>query len=538
MEIINKYNKMKIGRLWSVLILGLAFVISGCDTDNFLSPEPESFSTTATYYEQPSHFEAAVNSAYARLREQAGVSDANFRHINETRSDAMNRHFDINLPGVNQQPFLEWFAESSNSIPRGQWNNIYTTVAQTNTILSRIDDVEFSDQNQRDEIVGQAKFIRALSYWYAVQYWGGVPLELEENTSPTDALDKVRASEQEVYNAIIDDLQDSASKLPASWSNPGRATSGAANFMLGKTYLLTENYGEAISALEAVVNSGEYMLPSDYMSVFDPSNKNSIESIFELQFDPNISGQPGANMANAVLPWHRRGEIVDNIVDPDSDDNFFPSYEVLEFFNTSSDRYEDTFYWDVDPSNSQYPEIAHRGDSVAIVAKHLWPEHINSSGEQDGNIVLFRYADALLSLAEAHWRNGDPSAEAEQYINMVRDRAGLGPVNLSNVPVPTVIQGTYLESDDLGRAIFIERTVELLAEGHRMLDLRRFGIGHGGDDFVTNILDNYADSRKTRESRIQDVFNIQSYEILLPIHPQEIQASNGSIEQNPGWGSE
>lgn len=538
MEFINKNKKMNSGRMWPALILCMTVILAGCDTDSFLSPDPESFSTTETYYTAPDHFEAAVNSAYARLREQAGVSDPNFRHINETRSDAMNRHFDINLPGVNQQPFLEWFAVSSNSIPRGQWDNIYTTVAQTNTVLSRIDGVEFSDQNQKDEIVGQAKFIRALSYWYAVQYWGGVPLVLEENASPAEALDKVRASEEEVYNAIIADLQDAVSQLPASWPNPGRATSGAASFLLGRTYLLTGNYSGAIDALEAVVQSGQYMLPSDYMSVFDPANKNSAESIFELQFAPNTAGQPDANMANAVIPWHRRGEIVDNIVEPDSDDNFFPSYEVLEFFDTSSGRYEDTFYWDIDSSNGEYPEIAHRGDSVAIVAKYLWPQHINSSGEQDGNIVLFRYADALLSLAEAHWRNGDSSVDAEHYINMVRERAGLGPVNLNDVPVPTVLEGTYLENDDLGRAIFVERTVELLAEGHRMFDLIRFGAGHGGDDFVTNVLLNYAESRKSRESRIQDVFNIQSYEILLPIHPQEIGASNGSIEQNPGWSGE
>lgn len=535
MKFRNKNNKIRSIRLWPALIFCIIFIWTGCDSNNFLSPAPESFSTTATYYKNPAHFEAAVNSAYARLREQAGVSDANFRHINETRSDAMNRHFDINLPGVNQQPFLEWFAVSSNSIPRGQWNNIYTTVAQTNIILSRIDGVEFSDQTQKDRITGQAKFIRALSYWYAVQYWGGVPLVLEENASPSEALDKTRASKEQVYNTIISDLQDAASKLPPSWSSPGRATSGAANFLLGRTYLLTEDYGSAIGALEKVEQSGEYMLLGEFLSIFDPANKNNPESIFELQFDPNVAEQPHADMIRAILPWHRRGDIVDNIVNPDSDDNFFPSREVLEFFDTGSGRYADTFYWDVDASNAQYPEIAHRGDSVAMVQKYLWPEHINSSGEQDGNIILFRYADALLSLAEAHWRNGDPDSEAETYINMVRNRAGLGPVDLNNVPVPTVLVGTYLENDDLGRAIFIERTVELLAEGHRMFDLRRFGIGNGGDDFATKVLLNYAASRKSRETRIQGVFNIEAYEILLPIHPQEIGASNGAITQNTGW---
>jgi hypothetical protein len=535
MKFTSKNTKAKSIKLWTALFIGTIFLWSGCDTESFLTPDPDSFSTTATYYEEPGHFEAAINSAYSRLRTQAGVSDGNFRHINETRSDAMNRHFDINLPGVNAQPFLEWFAVSSNSIPRGQWINIYTTVAQTNIILSRIDAVEFTDQVQKDQIVGQAKFIRALSYWYAVQYWGGVPLVLEENDSPAKALDKSRASEEEVYGAIIADLQDAVSKLPPSWSTPGRATSGAANFLLGRTYLLRENYSGAVDALESVEQSGEYMLVADFISIFNPDNKNNSESILELQFDPNVAEQPDAGMINAVLPWHRRGAIVDNIVNPDSDDNFFPSFEVLEFFDTSSDRYEDTFFWDVDPSNSQYPEIAHRGDSVAIMKKYLWPEYINATGEQDGNIILFRYADALLSLAEAHWRMGN-DGDAQTYINRVRNRAGLDNVDLGNVPIPVVLDGTYLESDNVGRAIFNERTVELLAEGHRMLDLRRFGIGQGGDEFVTQVLLNYAGSRKSRESRIQNVFNIQAFEIILPIHPQEIGASNGSITQNPGWG--
>lgn len=511
-----------------VILVGcLVLTLTSCE--DFLTPDPQSFSTTANYYQSPAHFEAAINSAYSRLRAQAGVQNDNFRHIVETRMDATNRHFDVNLPGVNQQPFLEWFAVNSNSIPRDQWNQIFHTITQTNIILSRVEDIEFEDQTQKDRIIGQAKFIRAFSYWFGVQFFGDLPAVTEEQTSPDLASsDKDRRPVEFIYNEIIiPDLQDAASKLPPSWPESGRATSGAANALLGKTYLITGEYGNAVSTLESLV--GRYELLEDYLSVFDPSNTNHAESIFELQFGANVTGQPESGMVSKVLPWHLRGEIVDNIVNPDSDDNFFPSYELLEFYEDGDERFESTFLWTENEGNSQYVEIAHRGDSIAIIQKYLWPEYLDTSnGEQEGNIILLRYADVLLSLAEAHWRNGDNGALALPYVNEVRSRAGLPPVNLANVPQSPMLEGTHLANDALGRAIFNERTVELFAEGHRMFDLQRFGV-------TFDVLTNYADSRKSRESRIQGVFNIQEFEILLPIHPEEIAASDGAITQNPGW---
>lgn len=518
----NGYRRLKIT---SILACCLVFVWTGCE--EFLTPEPQSFTSTSEYFTSPSHFEAGINSAYARLRAQAGVHNGNFRYITELRFDAINRQFDINLPGVNQQPFQEWFAVPSNSIPRGQWNQIFNTVAQTNIVLERLDDIEWTDQGQRNQIEAQGRFIRAFSYYFGVQMFGDLPIVTTEQSNPEIAIDKQRSPVAQVYSdLIIPDLIFAADNLPASWSLPGRATSGAAITLLGKVYLNTGEYELAITELQDVL--GQYELLDSYRSIFDPGNTNNDESIFELQFGANVTGQPQAISPAVLIPLHKRGEIVDNIVNP-SNSGMFPSYEVMGFYQDKENdqRYTEGLLPLIDSENDNYPEVSHDG-TMYLMNKYLWPDYINAQGQMEGNIILLRYADVLLSLAEAHWRNNDGAASALPYVNQVRDRAGLDPVDLNNVFNSFLLDGTALENDALGRAIFNERTIEFLAEGHRMFDLLRFGVAY-------EVAAAQAESRKTREPRISGVYNIQPHEILLPIHPEEITASNNQITQNPGW---
>jgi starch-binding outer membrane protein, SusD/RagB family len=519
----NRYRKMKFA---SILTGCLMFVWAGCE--DFLTPDPQSFTSTVEYYNAPAHFEAGVNSAYARLRTQAGVQNLQFRLITELRFDAINRQFDINLPGVNEQPFQEWFAVPSNTVPRTQWNQIFQTVAQTNIILERLDNIEWTDQTQRNRIEAQARFIRAFSYYFGVQMFGDFPIVTTEQTTPDVAIDKSRSPVSEVYsNLIIPDLIYAADNLPPTWSQPGRATSGAAKTLLGKVYLNTGDYGLAISELEDVL--GQYELLDSYRNIFNPGNTNNEESIFELQFGANVTGQPQALSPALFVPLHKRGEIVDEIVNP-SNNGMYPSYEVMEFYEDRDNdlRFTEGLLPLIDPANNTYPEVSHETDTIYLLNKYLWPDYINAQGQMEGNIILLRYADVLLSLAEAHWRNNDGAGVALPYVDEVRDRAGLGPVDLGNVFTSFMLEGTALENDALGRAIFNERTVEFLAEGHRMFDLLRFGVAY-------EVASAQAASRKTREPRISGVYNIQPHEILLPIHPEEISASNNQITQNPGW---
>lgn len=523
----NKKNQnkfLKANYMW-ILAGCMMFALVGCE--DFLTPAPESFTSTENYFNQPSHFEAGVNSAYARLRAQAGVHNGNYRLITELRFDAINRQFDINLPGVNEQPIQEWFAVPSNSVPRGQWNQIFNTVSQTNIVLDRLDNIEWTNETQRNRIEAQAKFIRAFSYYFGVQMFGDLPIVTEEQTNPEIAIDKTRSPVSDVLsNLIIPDLVFAAQNLPAVWGQPGRATEGAALTLLGKSYLLSGEYDLAIEALEDVV--GQYDLMDSYTSIFDPGNTNNEESIFELQFGPNVTGQPQGISPAILVPIHVRGQIVDNIVNP-SNNGMYPSFEVLEFYEDGDERFEEGLTPFNHPDNGNFPEVAHGpNNTIYLLNKYLWPDFINAQGEMEGNIILLRYADVLLSLAEAHWRNNDGAAAALPYVNEVRDRSGLDPVDLNNVFNSFMLDGTELENDNLGRAIFNERTVEFLGEGHRMFDLQRFGV-------VFEVAVAQAESRKSREQRIRNVYNIDPHEILLPIHPDEISASKNQITQNPGW---
>ena len=503
------------------------FLWTACE--DILEPDPASFTSTANFYQTPDDFSSALNGAYNRLRTQAGISNVQFNYWNEIRTDVINRHFDVNLPSIQGQPIAEWFVVPSNTWVQSQWNQIYNTITQTNMILNRIEGVEFQNESEMNQIRGEAMFIRALSYWYAVQYWGDVPIVLEEVTSPDEATPEGgRRPVSEVYNQIISDLEMAVTLLPPTASNISKVNEGAAKFLLGRTYLLTEQYSEAVNVLEEVESDYGYMLISDYANIWNPGNTNNAESIFELQYGANVTGQPHADIIRQVLPWNSRGQIAPQVVNPEG--WMHPSLEFIQMFEDNDARYEANItYWE-NPGNSDYNEVTFFGDSLAMINKHIWIDEINSQGQQAGNDILFRYADALLSLAEAYWREDAAANEGAilALLNRIRDRADLPPVDLNNVPISQLLEGTYLESDNLGRAVFQERTIELFAEGHRMFDLIRFGVAH-------EVITAQAESRKTRESRIRGTYNIEPYEMILPIPTQEITVTDGLFEQNPGW---
>ena len=516
---------------FKIVLVSILLWFGSCD--DFLTPDPDSFVASDNFFNNPSQFESAINGASNRLRAQAGVSNIQFAFFSEIRFDMITRQFDVNLPSIQGQPIEEWFVVTSNAWVASQWNQIYNTIAQTNLILGRIEDVEFNDESQKNRIIGEAKFIRALSYWYAVQYWGGVPLVLKEartveDTNPEDG----RASESEVFDQIVRDLQEAIPSLPVTASQPGRATRGAATFLLGKTFMLTEQYDQAIQMLEQAESDFNYRLLENYEDIWDPRNENNAESIYELQFSATIAGQPDANMIPKVIPINEEGELVPGEVENNGNGWFFPSRDAMEMFEfeAGSERYKANIFWWVKEGNSEFPDVPVRGDSIPMIDKYFWPELIDIEGEQEGNIILFRYADVLLSLAEAYWRN-DPSANESRIVsllNRIRNRAGVEDVDLSNVPIPRELEGTSLASDALGRAIFIERSVELFAEGHRMFDLNRFGL-----DIAVPVMENYATRRKEFESRVSGTLIIEPFKFTLPIPTEEINFSD--LEQNPGW---
>lgn len=497
--------------------LAAALLITWAGCDAFLEPDPASFSSTNKYYQTPAHFERAINGAYDMLQ---AVFDATYIHMTELRADNMTAQFDVNLPSVNEGTVDQFIMFADNANAQNMWNDAYTTIAQTNVILGRIETVEFPDQALKDRIIGEAKFIRALTYWLLNQFYGdnpatgykgGVPLILTEVGSPSDAYPDGRAPADQIWQQVISDLTDAQAKLPLSYTGAhvGRVTRGAATFLLGRTYLLTGDYEQALAELTKLETMGYELLP-DYRSVFDPANKNNKESIFEIQYSASVEGEY-QNIVPEFAPHNSGRDIVIYNVEPAGD--WMPTADLIAAYEPGSEREKASIAWWSNPENVEYPEVAF-GDSIPYMIKWYWPEHMPQAGRDNNNRIVFRYADALLSIAEAHWWLNN-NAQAVAYVNMVRDRA-------NEDPIPASLSG-----DALRDAILHERSVELAFEGHRWLDLRRFGV-------AIEVMTAHGERQKARDPKLTaDMYIITPDKLLYPIPPTDVLL--GSLEQNPGW---
>lgn len=438
-----------------ILIICFASVVfTSCD--DFLTVVPETSLSSATFFTKEADFVQAVNAAYVPLR--SIVNDRAWL-LGEMHSD--NTYYSRNtlFGATEQQEDIADFAipvangVTSNTHVLNQYRLDYQIISRTNQILSSIDNVEFS-ATTKDNLKGQAYFLRAYAYFELVRYFGSVPLHLTPVTGRQDAALPL-STEDEIYDQIIQDAEQAASLLPLkSAQEPGRATSGAAKTLLANAYIQQQKWDEAETVLLEVVNSAEYALIEDYANVFSTStgNKNNIESVFEVQFLEGSAGLNG-NFIYSFLPRPiSPAEIApitgtSNPQPLDGEGNNTPTPDIIAAYEAGDERKDASIaYVTLSGSfreNKVYPYIKKFAKTHSLHNNHgtNWP--------------IYRYSEVLLFLAEALNEQGK---DGSVYLNMVRKRAGLGDA-----------QG------DMREAIYQERRVELAFENKRWFDLVRTG---------------------------------------------------------------
>ncbi|MBF9255076.1 RagB/SusD family nutrient uptake outer membrane protein [Pontibacter sp. 172403-2] len=443
------------------IILTCLFVamLTGCK-DDFLEIVPETSLSSATFFTKPADFQQAINAAYVPLR---SIVNDHAWLLGEMHSDNTYYARNPNFGATEQQEDIADFAiptangVTSNTHVRDQYRLDYQIIARTNQILASIDEVEFSDEALKNNIMGQALFLRAYAYFELVRYFGSVPLHLIPVPNRQEAALPL-ASEEEIYAQIIDDASRAIDLLPPkSVQEPGRATSGAARTLLANVYMVQKKWAEAETLLQEVVSSGEYALVPEYADAFSNStgNKNNIESVFEVQFLEGSAGLSG-NFLYSFLPRPMTAEELVTITgtsnpQPLSEEgNNTPTPDLIAAYEEGDER-EDASIGYITLSGSSwkdgvYPYIKKYAKTHALHGNHgmNWP--------------VYRYSEVLLFLAEALAQQGK-DAEAITYLNMVRNRAGL----------PDYSGGDLLE------AIYHERRVELAFENKRWFDLVRTG---------------------------------------------------------------
>ncbi len=464
-----------------ILICVAGLIMAGCE--DFLTVTPETALSSATFFKSEADFKQAVNAAYVPLRNI--VNDRAYL-LGEMHSDNTYYARNILFGATEQQEDIADFAVptangiTSNTHVLNQYRLDYLIISRANQILSTIDNVEF-DAASKNNVKGQAHFLRAYAYFELVQYFGKVPLHLTPVTTRQEAalpLSEVAA----VYDQIIQDATAATTELlPRATQELGRATSGAAKTLLGSVYMVQGKWAQAEVLFKEVVTSGAYSLMPDYNNAFSTStgNKNNAESVFEVQFLEGSAGYNGTFMYNFMPRPMSKDELktlsgTSNPQDLTGEGNNIPTPDIIAAYEVGDLR-KDASVGFITLSGSL------RANKVyPYIKKFVKPHSLHNNHGM--NWPIYRYAEVLLSLAEV-LNEQNKNGEAATYLNMVRTRAGLGAT-------------TAATTSDLRVAIAQERRVELAFENKRWFDLVRTGqaiavITAYGNRIKANPLDYY-----------------------------------------------
>ncbi len=428
----------------------LLLTLAACE-DKFLAIPSQTALTTGTYFQTQADFQSAVNGIYAPLR---GLYNQAFV-MGEMHSD--NTRYIYNPSDRGQadiENITDFILLSTNGVAGGKYVTNYAVISRANQVLSLIDAATF-DQTVRNQFKGEALYLRAMAYLDLVQYFGQVPLHLKPVTDRGQTALPL-ASVDTVYTRIITDARLAATLLPnKATQTAGRATSGAAQTLLGNVYLIRKQYADAETVLKSVVSSGNYSLLPNYASAFDPANKNSSESVFEIQYQAGTDGY-ASSFIYQFLPRPMSAATVGTLTGVSNPQGLLaleafntPTPDLIAAYETGDKRKDISIGYAPVLDGTQYP----------YAKKYL---HTHSQfGITNDNWPVYRYAEVLLFLAEALNEQGKTS-DASALLNQVRTRAGLA---------GTTAAGQSALRDAIAR----ERRVELAFENKRWLDLVRTG---------------------------------------------------------------
>jgi hypothetical protein len=395
--------------------------------------------------------------------------------------------------------------ESNNST---WWSALYEGIKRTNVVINGVALIEM-DQTLKSRYISEAHFIRALFYFDLVRAWGDVPLVTEGNP----ARGAVRTPQAEVYDLIENDLLAAIGGLPEksqyAGTDMGRATKGAARALLARVSLFQKDFINAEKYALEVINSGEYNLTGSFEDANSKAGEFGGESIFEIGAMPFEGIENGGNQyanVQGVRGTPNRGWGFNR-----------PSLDLQNSFESGDPRLQATVIYlgevidgvTITGDGGTPDEIRNSGGDLIEIEcynQKVWTPGVDVPTQHDHNKRLLRYADVLLMAAEALNEN-DKAAEALPYLNQVRARARNG--NALILPDITETNKTLLQT-----IILNERRHELAMEGHRFWDLIRTG---------------------RAEAVLGPLGFVVGKHELLPIPQSEMDLTNNSWEQNPGW---
>jgi len=540
-----------------IIIIGFGF--SSC-SKSFLNDTPIG-ELSETQVQTPDNLEGLVVSAYSVLNGQFDEASNAFNSpaSNWSFGDVVSDDAYKGGGGTgdqNQIHLMEIFQTNPSIIDVDRkWLALYEGVKRANLAIRELNKSETFDPELKKQRIAEMRFLRGHYYFELKKIYNHIPW-IDETDETTDSYYKsnTELTSDQLWQKILDDFDAAYKVLPADQSaEPARPTKWAARAYMAKCYIFMQDWNDAITAADDVINSGKYHLMDNFRDVFLPDNDNGPEVVFAVQ-----------NSINDGSPNNYNGSIGDRLLTPGGPYPNYgflrPSQNLVNSFKTDASGmpvednvnvtdndyvdprldhtvgrhgipYLDMGIYDWEPRDPvTYGEFIQKKRQVSKNSPaylQVWP-YVTSM-----NYYIIRYADVLLWRAEAAIETGDLET-GRTYINMVRGRAKNSEVVKLDDGTPAAnynidtYNTPFADKAEATTALRTERRLEFALEGHRFFDLVRWGV-------ADSVMNNYFAVEKTRRTHLSNAHFTAGKNEYDPIPQAMVDLGKGMITQNPGY---
>ncbi|SMO81049.1 RagB/SusD family nutrient uptake outer membrane protein [Fodinibius sediminis] len=521
--------KLKEGNIMKNFINILAVIIVALglfSCEDFLNVTPEDRITNEMFWENQEDAQMALMGIYSVLQDN-GVYG--YGGGNDAKSS--NAHQWAHWEGKQLQIGNGTVTPDIGGNVLGRWTDSYRGINRVNVFLENIDNVEGISESAKETMIGEAYFLRGVFYALLANSYGGVPVFTNPITAE-EARSLTRATLEETWNQVHSDYDKAIARLNQDAPQAGRATLGAAYGMKMRAYLYQRDWDKVIEYADTIIDMNKYGLFHSYEGLFQVENEHNEEVIFNVEFMEGPRGQGsifdrywqpqnlenGINGSNSVAPIQHLvdayGTLDGSQVDPENPyENRDPR---LDFTILRPGAY---FQGQLYPDELQN----HTGQQVGFGIRKYTIEGDVTQWESPLNFIVLRYADVLLSKAEALIEKDNPNiAEAVRLINRIRTER-------DDVSMPSL--STSLSLDEARVKLRHERRIEFALEGLYWADEKRWDMI---DDFRDDL---YPIEVRSRDGGLIDTKFEGGFDSMYnryPIPESEISL-NPDLEQNPGY---
>ncbi|MEJ7693715.1 RagB/SusD family nutrient uptake outer membrane protein [Daejeonella sp.] len=504
-----------------IIALTASFFFTGCE--KFLEEDLRDQITPDKFFNNDKEAELSVNGVYRLLHDNSLYGQRGLDNYYISGADILGPSRNVNGE-IHNYLIREGVADGN-----GTWIKLYQIVNNTTEFIGNIEGNAKISKTSQERNIGQLLFLRALAYYHLTNLWGDVPYY----NAPMPVLEKSvlgRTAKSTIRTAMKSDLEKAIPLLAVSYSGKdlGRATKWAAAALKAKYHLFDKEWAKAKAECDFIIDNSPHTLLSNFSAVFDQSNPASQynqELIFVVDFTANQGGglqfsrTDDYNPRIRDEPSNRNGDITVNGVTMKRTEYFqslllaqgedmtgfgfaipLPDFALKSNWQTGDLRYDATIVTNYIGFPLSFPYFRKSWNlNQANSARTNHPE----------NYIVFRLADIYLMAAEAENELNGP-ANAYKYVNKVRERA-FNPAQ----PWSAFTQGQFRTK------MYDERKFELAAEGHRRMDLIRWGI-------LLQVV------KATKHRAFNNpAANIKPYHVLLPIPEEQVNLNPNLLKSDP-----